>query len=461
MTNDNLAARPKTPMPDERNDRTSTTLPRRSPDRRENALFRKLSAIRLKLSMWGFKGAINWALRQRRAHRERRRFLDNARKYPFPVPERGVTILGPISAFGSLSKVLRDFAFCLKDAGIPFQTFDTGEGGRSNEAADILTPPAEFRIGRFTHSVEMLVTKIPDGVVRKRSKILFWEFNEGVCEGNPCILDNDDDIIAMSDFNYGYFKRTFANRVVHRLPYPLRIDVSGIPGKAECRAKFGFNPADFIVFYNFNYHSGFHRKNPLGVIKAFAASMRAAPEARLVFKTQEHDLFPALESEVLKLAESEGIRDRLVLFNDPLPHRDVYALTNACDVYCSLHRAEGFGLGIAEAMALSKAVVATDYSATTEFCKPQNSLLVPFRLTEATPAELADAPSYRWCRQWAEPDLDAAADALRRLYRDRDLRLELGAAACAFVNEKYSTENFRKAVERWLDADNDVGGSAK
>ena len=418
------------------------------------SFFKKLSTIRLKLAMWGFKGAVDWALRQRRMRRERRMFLHNAKRHPYPTPERGITIVGSISAFGSLSKVLRDFAFRLKDAGIPFQTFDTGEGGRTSEADGILTPPGQFRIGRFSHSVEMLSTKIPDGIVRKRSKIVFWEFNEGVCEGNPFLLDNDDDIIAMSDFNFEYFKREFGpNRAVHKLPYPLRIDVSGVPGKAECRAKFGFGPHDFIVFYNFSYHSGFHRKNPLGIVKAFAASLRSAPDARLAFKTMERESFPSQEAEVLRLAEAEGIRDRLVLFNERMPQQSVYELTNACDVYCSLHRAEGFGLGIAEAMALSKAVVATDYSATTEFCKPQNSILVPFRLTEATPAELEDAPTYRWCRTWAEPDVDAAAEALLRLYRDRDLRLGLGAAARAFVNEKFSTENFRKAVEEWLGAD--------
>ncbi len=416
-----------------------------------STIAKKLSVLRFKLSIWGFKGAVSWALRQRRVRRERRVFLDNAKKHPFSEPERGITIVGSFSTFSSLSKVLRDFAFSLKDAGIPFQTLDTGNGENAGEAADILTPPAEFSIGRFSHSVEMITTKIPDGIVRKRAKIIFWEFNEGMLECYPSLLDNEDDIIAMSDFNFEYFKRTFGPpRIIHKIPYPLRIDVSGISGKTECRAKFGFKPTDFVVFYLFNYKSGYHRKNPAGVVKAFAKAFRSSPDARLVFKTLRREMFPARESELLRLAESEGVRDRLVLFNDGMSQRDVFELTNACDVFCSLHRAEGFGLGIAEAMALSKAVVATDYSATTEFCKPRHSILVPFRQAEVKPYEVDDMPPYRWCRTWAEPDIDAAALSLRRLYEDASLREQLGNDARLFIERTYTIENFRAAIESFL-----------
>lgn len=412
---------------------------------------RKLSVLRLKLAMWGVKGVFDWLLRQGRTNREHRWFLANARRHPYSTPERGITIVGSLSTFGSLSKVLRDFAFALKDAGIPFQSLDTGNGVQKAESAPILTPSNQFRIGRFSHSVEMIATKIPDGIVHRRAKIMFWEFNEGMCEGYPCLLDNNDDMIAMSDFNFEYFRRTFGpHRTIHKIPYPLRIDVSGVACKAACRAKFGLPQKDFIAFYNFNYNSGFHRKNPIGVLKAFAAAFRSTPDARLVLKTLNAGMYPSREETLLRLAESEGIRDRLVLFNDGMPQRDVYELTNTCDVYCSLHRAEGFGLGIAEAMSLSKAVVATNYSATKEFCHPQHSLLVPFRMSEVSHDEIIDMPSYRWCRFWAEPDIGEAARALRLLYENPMLCERLGNDARHFIKETYSIDNFKKAVDAFL-----------
>lgn len=413
--------------------------------------FKKLSLIRLKLAAWGFKGVVDWFIHRGRTRRERRFFLENAKQHPYSKPEKGITIVGPLSSFDSLPKALRDFALCLKDAGIPFQALDTEHGGLVSESGAIATSPDDFRVGRFSHSVELVSSRIPDGIVSKRAIIMFWEFNEGLCEGYPCLLDNDDDLIAMSDFNYEYFQRTFGpKRKVHKIPYPLRIDVSGVPGKDACRAKFGFSPDDFIVFFNFNYNSGFQRKNPAGVVKAFASALRSEPNARLAFKTLGRERCPAREDELLRLAESEGVRDRLVLFNDGMPQEAVYELTNACDVYCSLHRAEGFGLGIAEAMSLSKPVVATDYSATKEFCRPEHCILVPCQMSKVPPSEMADMPSYRWCRTWADPDIHAAARALRRLYDDTSLRERLGNDARRFIENTYNTVKFRMAVESFL-----------
>lgn len=152
--------------------------------------------------------------------------------------------------------------------------------------------------------------------------------------------------------------------------------------------------------------------------------------------------------ELLQLAESEGIRDRFVLFNDEMSKDAVYELTNACDVYCSLHRAEGFGLGNVEVMSFSKPVVATDFSATKEFCLSEHCILVPCQMSEVSPSEMADMPSYRWCRTWADPDIHAAARVLRRLYDDAALREQLGCKARHFI--EYTIENFRSSVKLFL-----------
>lgn len=411
--------------------------------------------IRAKLALWGWRGAVGWILRKFRRDPVEKALLRNASYRPGRTPEPGVTVVGPLSATGSsLQKVLRDFAAKLGDAGVPCQTFDTATAAAGSSGFRA-TPPAEFDIRRFTHAVGMISCPVPDGLVRRRGRMAFWEFNEGFPEAYTSFGRCKDDIIALSDFNARYFRKEFGDCRVIQIPYPLRIDVSGVPDAAECRRRFGFAEDAFVVFYNFGWASGWNRKNPHGAVRAFARAFRSDPEAKLVFKTFGRAGHEAREAELLAIAEKEGVRDKIVLFNDWMSRSELQALANVGDVYLSLHRAEGFGLGAAEAMCLSKAVVATDYSSTTEFCRPETSVPVPFRLVPVK-EEGKEGIWLRGARLWAEPDLDAAADALRRLYHDRDLRLGLGAAARAFVNEKYSTENFRKAVEEWL-----ASGSAK
>ena len=407
-----------------------------------------------KVSMWGFSGIVHYLIRKIRPNPLKTYFVDNARNYPVNEPEQGITIIGPLSRIGtSLSKVLRDFAYSLKDAGIPFQTFDTGEKQVPESDMDgILTPPSEFRIRRYSHVVEMTFpSPLPDGIVEHRAQIAFWEFNEGIKEAYHCLYDRLDPIIAMSDFNYQYFQREFGEeKQVFKILYPLRMDISKVPDIATCRNQFGFKKGDFLVFYNFAYSSGWWRKNPLDAIRAFAQAFPNPGSEKLVMKTANAQLCRNRENQLLSLAREVGIEDRLVLFNDWMTQRDVYSLTNACDVYLSLHRAEGFGLGLAEAMCLGKAVICTDYSASTEFCKPGISIPIPFELVDITPEEKASHMWYRGVRRWAKPDVTAASEALNRLRHDEMLRNRIGTAAANHIKQQYSIEQFQTSVLSFL-----------
>jgi len=422
-----------------------------------NNLFRKLSAIRKKLALWGLKGALDYFLRQGKEKKEREFYYDNARRHPYQKPEKGITVVGQLTSRGSFAKALRDFTLALKEAGIPFQTLDTGDKKAApSEMEGILTPSEAFAVRRFSHSVEMISSRIPNGIVDHRARLVFWEFNEGVVGGYPCLLECDDPIIAMSDFNFEYFKREFGtSRKVVRIPYPLRLDMSDVPGKSLCREKFGLGRDDFIVFFNFGFSAGWHRKNPIGAVRAFAKAFRDVPDARFVLKTFDKDRYPEREAELLRVAEAEGVRDRIVQFDTWMSEREIFELTNACDVYLSLHRAEGFGLGIAEAMCLSKAVVATDYSAPTEFCRPGHSMPIPFHKVDVPRDEKESdvLAVIREVRSWAEPDINMAAKALRRLHDDPAFRERLGVAARHFVEDAYSINRFRAAVLDFLKAE--------
>jgi len=97
----------------------------------------------------------------------------------------------------------------------------------------------------------------------------------------------------------------------------------------------------------------------------------------------------------------------------------------ACDCYVSLHRSEGFGLTMAEAMQCGKPVIATGYSGNVDFMTPETSYLVPYRLITI---DRTHGP-YRAGYHWAQPDLDSATDIMRFVEQERDASRAVGAAA--------------------------------
>jgi glycosyltransferase involved in cell wall biosynthesis len=106
------------------------------------------------------------------------------------------------------------------------------------------------------------------------------------------------------------------------------------------------------------------------------------------------------------------------------------------DCFVSLHRAEGFGLGMAEAMACGKAVIATPWSGNVDFTRHDNALLVDYALV---PLE-RDLGPYRKGEPWAEPDVDSAARAMREIARSRELRERLGARGLQTVANELSPQ---------------------
>ena len=402
-----------------------------------------------KLKIWGIRGAINYMDRRFHDWRISRMFRNNARRYPCANPESGVTVVGPISDKGSLSKVLRDFCFSLKDAGIPFQTFDLGSNSVPGEdVVPILTKREDFRIAKYTHLVEMISSPVPAGIVQNRGRIVFWEFESGLEHGYPVLFERAGDIIGMSDFNYNYYRRVFdGKRNVHKILYPLRVSGEAELSMQDARLKFGIPDNAFAVFYNFSYKSGLDRKNPEGALRAFAKALADKKDAMMVLKTVASSEFPERVQELRGLVDLLGIADKVKFFDDYLTQRDVLNLTNACDVYLSLHRAEGFGLGIAEAMSLGKSVIVTDYSSTTEFCNAANSIPVGYKIVKMGES---DNKLYSAAEKWAEPDVDEAAQALSRLYTDPKLRAALGTAARESILAQYSVSNFRESVWAYL-----------
>jgi glycosyltransferase involved in cell wall biosynthesis len=208
---------------------------------------------------------------------------------------------------------------------------------------------------------------------------------------------------------------------VRVVPHPLFIeDYSGIE-PAPRRAAF-----QAVALFDFNSSSA--RKNPEGAIEAFRRAFGDDPGCELTIKTQNGQAFPDLLA-ALRTRAPANVR----VLDETWPYAQVQQLIAGADVLVSLHRAEGFGLPPAEAMAMGVPVLATAFSGVMDFMDADCAMLVPFR-----PVPVEDPQAIYSGQTWADPDLEAAAQALVRLRADSGLRARLAEAARRRVAERLS-----------------------
>ena len=226
---------------------------------------------------------------------------------------------------------------------------------------------------------------------------------------------------------------------VHVVPHPLPKS----PVTPNMRGKLGL-PQDALVVLNvFHLSSVFSRKNPLAAVAAFRRAFGDAPGRVLAIKLIDNGAHPARQEIDAAIAGAANIR----LIEGMLPEADMAGLMAAADIVISLHRSEGFGLVAAQAMAMAKPVVATGWSGNLDFMNERNSALVSYSLVPVRdPEYIFDNDD----QQWAEADVEHAADWLRRLAASADLRAKLGAAAAADVHALLSPERFARKVSELI-----------
>ena len=382
---------------------------------------------------------------------QRRRLAKLACESRAEKPKRGITVIGELTGRVSLSKTLRDFVLCLKDAGIPCQAYDTLLNPQIPmcDAEGIATPVKDFDLKKYSHIVMMYRSPLDERLVPgiTCARIAFHESEHGIHETAPYLRESGDAIIGMSDFNYEYYRRAFPSQKVYKIVYPFRFKRGDATPRDELRAKYGINKDDFVVFFNFDFGS-YYRKNVVASLRAFAAAFAGDATARLVFKTKGAKENRRQVAEMMAEVESLGIARQFVHIPQYLPRADVDGLTDACDVYLSLHKSEGFGIGMAEAMSQGKPVVATNWSSNTEFCFPDTAWPVPYRMVPILPHEYMVA-----MKEWAEADVEAAAAALREIRANPEAASKRAASGAAFAKEHFSLENFKRSVDAFLDGE--------
>jgi glycosyltransferase involved in cell wall biosynthesis len=200
------------------------------------------------------------------------------------------------------------------------------------------------------------------------------------------------------------------------------------------------------VLVPFDLSSRWARKNPMGAVAAFRRAFPSTIEAQLVLKVSGVEQNPVQMEQLRGLtADMPNVR----IIDRTLSAQDLAALIRCADVLLSLHRAEGFGLFIAEAMWLGTAVIATGWSGVLDMLDADNALLVAFNKVAVKPG---DYPSVPPGAQWADPDVGHAAECLSRLASDAGLKDQLRAKARARAERQFSLDRFRAVAADLLPA---------
>ncbi|MCS0494511.1 glycosyltransferase [Ancylobacter sp. MQZ15Z-1] len=209
--------------------------------------------------------------------------------------------------------------------------------------------------------------------------------------------------------------------------------------------RFRHDPSEFIFLTAAEFGSSIVRKNPLDVVKAFQRAFEGSDlNVRLLIKIREINPghWSNIDSYWEEIEERIAGDDRIAIVEGNLTSEEYWTLMWSVDAMVSLHRSEGFGYFIADAMFAGKAVVVSDYSGSQDFCDSGNAFLVPVQQTPAPPEYLA---SRGYIGQWGAPDVEAAARALYEAAADADLRAARAEAGQAGINRKYD-------FARWSDA---------
>jgi glycosyltransferase involved in cell wall biosynthesis len=215
------------------------------------------------------------------------------------------------------------------------------------------------------------------------------------------------------------------------------------------RGNFGLAPDKFLFLTAFDVLSVTERKNPLAAIRAFGKAFGPDSGCQLIVKVNNARA-GAEYVETLRNACNNG---SVVVFDSTIRREEMDALTNCVDCVVSLHRSEGFGLLIAEAMYLGKPVVVTNYSGNIDFTRPDNSMLVDYRMIPVGP----NCAPYDPTSLWADPDVEHAATHLRTIVQDKDLRLRISRAGQEYVRKTLSAETVGTAMRRRLEVLRDAG----
>lgn len=352
----------------------------------------------------------------------------------------GLNIIGLLEASCGIGDAGRRYVDAVSDAEIAHATFPFNFHGSPEQSYE---HHGDGRIAFDTNLIVLnagglapLVSNVGVELLLGHYTILtpFWELEKLGPEFSAFRLV--DEVWAASEFLHGAFSNATDKSVV-KMPLPVRRR-EGRPNRT--RSEFSV-PEGFVFLATLDFFSLAYRKNCSGVIDAFCKAFAPGEGPILVLKSLNGSNDP---KGVRELHQRAGDRRDIVILDGYLDEEGMSELIGLSDCLVSLHRSEGFGLALAEAMAWGRPVIATAYSGNLDFMTEDNSYLVPFDW-EPVPRHLWKI--YPAGARWADPHIDAAAESMRSVYGNSDESQRRGLLGQEDIRRTHSIEVVGRAIE--------------
>jgi glycosyltransferase involved in cell wall biosynthesis len=342
----------------------------------------------------------------------------------------GINLIGTIKAVTGLGQGCRLLAAILKNSNIPFTVYNYYQlGNFSNDDLswnNYIKNECKYNINLIhlnPHELVIAFMQLDKEIWDKRYNIAFWlwEFEEFPDIWLP-LLDKVDEVWTPSEFTSKSIRKT-TNKPVKTIPYYIEAKHDEIFGRKE----FGLPDDQFLFLMVYDSSSIAQRKNPDGVINAFKEAFSPAEkQAGIVIKAMS-----VADNDIKRLRGMISKYQNVYFLRDVMEKEKVNSLISCVNVVVSLHRTEGFGLVMAEAMYLGTPIIATNWSANTEFMNSNVACMVDYKLVEIE----TDQGPLKKGQRWADADIHQAAKYMRRLYEDKEYYFNKKVSAQKYIRE--------------------------
>lgn len=368
----------------------------------------------------------------------------------------GINLIGYIKGEFGLGQSCRILAREFIESGIPFIIHDYQSHGdlRTNDSS------WDFKItDTYPYNINLIhinPSKLPEACInldrdlwngRYNIGFWLWEQEEVPKEWRP-YYQLLDEIWTPSEF-ISKAIQSATDLPVKTIPYAIEAAYDD----QYDRAFFGLPEGLFLFLVVYDCYSVSERKNPIGAINAYKQAFgKESVGVGLVIKVNN-----ATETELTLIREALQGYPNIFLITWNLEKVQINSLIHDVNVYVSLHRAEGFGLVLAEAMLLGVPTIATNWSANTEFMDSSVACMVDSQLIELD----RDYGPFKKGTHWADPDIQQAAEFMGKLFNDPQFYSALSQKAQVHITEKLSVEKSANLIsmrieqiyQEWSSAD--------